>query len=367
MRLAGRAHSINSTVRTLIARNFNALPIIDISALIQDDKSSSAVDCTAAELHKACRDVGFFYIKGHGMPDAVTEGVRREARRWFELPASAKQQIALGPQTAYRGYQQLGANVTRYDGGFQRDWHEAIDLYKEETDMAASPVHGRNQWPHHCPAFEGALRQYIDGCLHIGQAVMRGIARGLGLQPGYFETAKGGSTTADSSYWVTRVIHYPPLEQGAATTGSPQAAPGREIDRSVQLSCGEHTDYGLLTLVNQDPDIPALQVKNARGEWISAAPIPGTFVCNIGDMMRVYTNGEYTPTLHRVVNTDPSCSRVSVPFFYETSFDAEVAPIPALLQPGEAPKCAPVRYGRHLESKVLSNFELEPQADIVAG
>ena len=109
------------------------------------------------------------------------------------------------------------------------------------------------------------------------------------------------------------------------------------------------------------------QVKNARGEWISAAPIPGTFVCNIGDMMRVYTNGEYTPTLHRVVNTDPSCSRVSVPFFYETSFDAEVAPIPALLQPGEAPKCAPVRYGRHLESKVLSNFELEPQADIVAG
>jgi len=35
---------------------------------------------------------------------------------------------------------------------------------------------------------------------------------------------------------------------------------GGEIDRSVQLSCGEHTDYGLLTLVNQDPDIPALQV-----------------------------------------------------------------------------------------------------------
>ena len=90
-------------------------------------------------------------------------------------------------------------------------------------------------------------------------------------------------------------------------------------------------------------------------------------MCNIGDMMRVYTNGAYTPTLHRVANTDPSRSRVSVPFFYETSFNAEVAPIPALLQTGEAPMCAPVRYGRHLESKVLSNFELEPQADAVAG
>ena len=35
---------------------------------------------------------------------------------------------------------------------------------------------------------------------------------------------------------------------------------GDEVERSVQLSCGEHTDYGLLTLVNQDADITALQV-----------------------------------------------------------------------------------------------------------
>jgi len=107
-------------------------------------------------------------------------------------------------------------------------------------------------------------------------------------------------------------------------------------------------------------------VKNARGEWISAAPIPGTFVCNIGDMMRVYTNGAYNPTLHRVVNADPSRSRVSVPFFYETAFDAEVAPIPGLLRNGEQPMFSPVRYGRHLESKVLSNFELDPPADAAA-
>ena len=61
---------------------------------------------------------------------------------WCQAPT--KQQIALGPQTSYRGYQQLGANVTRYVGGFQRDWHEAIDLYKEETDMVrhiASAAH----------------------------------------------------------------------------------------------------------------------------------------------------------------------------------------------------------------------------------
>lgn len=49
-----------------------------------------------------------------------------------------KQQIALGPKSSYRGYQQLGSNVTRFDGGFQRDHHEAIDLYKEEADRVRS-------------------------------------------------------------------------------------------------------------------------------------------------------------------------------------------------------------------------------------
>lgn len=38
---------------------------------------------------------------------------------------------------SYRGYQRLGANVTRYEKSFQRDWHEAIDLYREvPSDMS---------------------------------------------------------------------------------------------------------------------------------------------------------------------------------------------------------------------------------------
>ena len=46
--------------------------------------------------------------------------------------------------------------------------------------------------------------------------------------------------------------------------------------------------------------------------------------------MQVWTNGLYEPTAHRVINADPTRSRVSVPFFYEANFDAVVAPIPAL-------------------------------------
>jgi isopenicillin N synthase-like dioxygenase len=102
-----------------------------------------------------------------------------------------------------------------------------------------------------------------------------------------------------------------------------------------------------------------LQVKNAAGVWVDAPPIPGTFVCNIGDMLKVWSNGLYQPTLHRVVNVDPSRSRVSVPFFYEPAFSTRVTPPQELLYlTGGQPAYDPVVYGAHLESKVLSNFEL---------
>ena len=79
-------------------------------------------------------------------------------------------------------------------------------------------------------------------------------------------------------------------------------------------------------------------------------------------MFSTLTQGMYTPTLHRVVNTDPARSRVSIPFFFEPAFDAMIAPLPQLAAPGTraagAGVFAPVRYGTHLESKVLKNFEL---------
>jgi isopenicillin N synthase-like dioxygenase len=112
-----------------------------------------------------------------------------------------------------------------------------------------------------------------------------------------------------------------------------------------------------LTLVNQDPTIPALQVKNNEGNWIWAKPIPGTFVVNIGDMLKIWTNGLYQSTLHRVMNDD-SKYRVSVPFFYEPNFDALVEPLEICeQQTGSAvPRFTPVVYGDHVIGKVLTNF-----------
>ena len=57
-------------------------------------------------------------------------------------------------------------------------------------------------------------------------------------------------------------------------------------------------------------------------------------VCNIGDCLKFYSNGLYQSTAHRVIHDDPSRSRMSVPFFYEPSFEAVVEPIAALYRDG---------------------------------
>jgi isopenicillin N synthase-like dioxygenase len=315
-------------LRHLWSRSFTQLPTIDVSALVSPSSDVATRRAVGAQLHDACLHVGFFNIVGHGVPPSVQRDTLSATRSWFETASFAeKARMALSPASGFRGYASLGKNVTQG----QPDAHEGLDLYCEEQVGGVLSV-ARNPWP---TSDEGALRAaslaWVEQGLRVGRAVMRGIALGLELPERTFEEPG----TADRSYWVLRLIHYPLL---------PPSAPG--------ISCGEHTDYGLLTLVLQDEHASALEVRNAQGVWVRAPPQPGALTCNLGDMLRIWTNGLYTPTLHRVVHDSGFRSRVSAPFFYEPEFAARVAPLAKF----GAPRVEPVLYGTHLERKVTSNF-----------
>jgi len=135
------------------------------------------------------------------------------------------------------------------------------------------------------------------------------------------------------------------------TIGYPPLATAKGVN-NVGASCGEHCDYGWLTIVNQDSTKGALQVKNKRGEWINADPIPGSFVMNIGDMLKLWSNGVYQSTPHRVLNNGKQF-RVSIPFFYEPSFDSIVEPHPIF---GDR-HFEGIKYGDFLTKKVQHNFD----------
>jgi isopenicillin N synthase-like dioxygenase len=139
----------------------------------------------------------------------------------------------------------------------------------------------------------------------LGHHVIAGIALSLGLNESYF----ADRYTADPLV-LFRIFNYPP-------------APASE-DPDSAWGVGEHTDYGLLTILKQD-ETGGLEVKT-KSRWIEASPVPGSFVCNIGDMLDRLTGGLYCSTPHRVRNTSRR-NRLSFPFFFDPNFKAEVTPI----------------------------------------
>ncbi|KAH6803913.1 2-oxoglutarate and oxygenase superfamily protein [Perilla frutescens var. frutescens] len=317
--------------------DFKSIPLIDISPLVEKwDDPNSARDERVVEvvrqLDDACREAGFFYVTGHGIPDSLVKEIRIISRQFFDLPFDEKHKINLSAAAGYRGYQRVGVNVTK---GLL-DLHEAIDCYREVKPgmygALGEVMEGCNQWPSDPPHFKNLMEDYVNRCTDLCRKILRGMALALGGPVDMFEGNIGGDP-----FWVLRIIGYPP--------------PTR-----TDVGCGPHTDYGLLTLLNQDDHITALQVRNIDGEWISAAPVPGTFVCNIGDMLKILTNGLYESTLHRVINKSAKY-RVCVAYFYETNYDAAVEPLDICVKKSGGPKKFDgAVYGKHLVSKVLNNF-----------
>ena len=210
---------------------------------------------------------------------------------------------------AWRGYFPVGAELTSGRPDLKEGLYFGAELPADDPRVIAGlPLHGGNLFPRQVPRLRPLVLAYLDALTSLGQAVLRGVALSLGLDAGYF--AEG--YTADPTV-LFRIFHYPP----SADDG---------------WGVGEHTDYGLLTLLAQD-DSGGLQVAAPEG-WTAAPPLPGTFVCNIGDMLDRMTGGWYRSTPHRVRNTTDH-GRLSFPFFIDPAFGAEVPPLPARAATGD--------------------------------
>ncbi len=283
----------------------STLPVIDMSRPIPE---------VAGDIAEACTAYGFFYLRGHGVPSVRVKALEEAAHDFFALPEETKMAIAMRHAgKAWRGYFPVGAELT----SGKPDLKEGL-YFGAETDIDR-PLHGRNLFPDaHVPAMRAAVLSYMDALTGVAQQVMRGVAIGLGHDAEYFATGY----TADPTV-LFRIFHYPP---------QPTSYDGWGV--------GEHTDYGLLTLLLQDSS-GGLQVRTGD-VWIDAPPIEGTFVCNIGDMLAQLSGGRYRSTPHRVRNTS-GCDRYSFPFFFDPSFDAHVPPRPGT-------------YGDYLSAKVAKVF-----------
>jgi isopenicillin N synthase-like dioxygenase len=286
------------------------LPVIDVASLVNGEAISPQAQAArqvqaAQQIQAACRDHGFFYVTGHGVPAGLLDELTEASAEFFALPVHEKTEIAMERGgRAWRGYFPVGGELTSGKPDLKEGLYFGTELPDDDPRVQAGlPLHGRNLFPAQVPRVRDLVLAYLDELTRVGQAVLAGVALSLGLDDGYF--AHG--YTADPTV-LFRIFSYPP---------SPPDADGWGV--------GEHTDYGLLTLLAQD-DSGGLQVATPDG-WADAPPVPGTFVCNIGDMLDRLTGGWYRSTPHRVRNLSGR-TRLSFPFFLDPGFADEVPPLP---------------------------------------
>jgi isopenicillin N synthase-like dioxygenase len=317
------------------------IPVIDVGPLVTPGPDARALRQAASRIGEACRDVGFFYITNHGIPEPESEALLAEAKRFFGLPAAEKMKLRLGQTSQFRGFVPVGGEVT----AGKTDWHECLDLQplsgRDATSIAAAaaqrrangrhPLDDPGQWPSCLPSFPAAMMRAWDQRYRLGARIAAGMALSLGLDPDFF-AAFAGVELSD-----LRLIHYPP-SSGAALPGPP--ASGDE-----DYGFGAHVDYGFLAILQQD-GVGGLELRNSAGAWIPAPHIPGTFLVNIGQMMQRWTNDRYRATWHRV--RLPAADRYTIAFFAEPSFNAVIEPLDTCCDDGNPPRYEPCQFGPYV-------------------
>ncbi|PTX56605.1 isopenicillin N synthase-like dioxygenase [Litoreibacter ponti] len=306
-----------------------AIPVIDIAGALD----GSDLPGVAAQIRAAATDVGFFYIKGHGIAPELMAQAFAVARDFFALPEAMKTRVAVG--TDQRGWMATG--MSRLAGSKTHDLKEVFfwgsEIAPDDPDLAAAkPLVALNKWPADFPRLRAELFPYYDALCAVAAEVLSAVAVSLEVdadvfRPHYVRPMARG-----------QLVYYPPSSEAD------------EVEE--RFGVAPHTDFGVLTFLLQD-DSGGLQVRLPTGDWVEAPPLPGTLVCNIGDLLQRWSNDRFVSTVHRVINRSAE-ARYSIPIFFDPHTDTVIDPrdLGAM-----EPKHAPVTAGGHIAGRNAASFK----------
>jgi isopenicillin N synthase-like dioxygenase len=319
----------------------NAIPTIDFTPLRTGSEAERRA--VARQIDTACRDTGFFLVKGHGVPAELIAKTRQRAIDFFALPDTEKMKVQRPPAKISRGYNWVGDRSIAFSMGtaappdIQEAFafgHDRADL-ASKVDKASAQMYAPNIWPEKPDDFKQTMVTYYDAMMGLASHVLRAMAMALDVDENYF------ADKFDRQASVCRMIRYP------AVTTPP--LPG-------QLRAGTHTDYGIMTFVRGDDTPGGLQVQHRNGNWIDVHIPPNEFACNIGDLMMRWSNDRWVSTLHRVAVPPPDAKpqdRISLVFFTNPNPDADIRCLENCVKPGETPKYPPIQVSEHYLGKLM--------------
>lgn len=319
-----------------------SIPSIDLTPWLDGSDRAAVADA----VDRACREVGFLQVTGHGASPDVLREVRAATDTFFARPLDAKLACTSPSPDINRGYAARGTESLTYSLGIDRpaDLFEAFNVGPDDLDTADPVVAAQlggvfapNIWPDDLPALRPAVMAWFAEARRVTHVLTDVFALALGLPDGYF-----GPYT-DHSTDTLRIVHY-------------RTAPGDPEPLAGQVGMGAHTDYGICTVLYADP-VAGLQIVGPDGEWLDVVPEPGALLVNLGDLTAQWTNDRWRSTLHRVLpparRADAVAERRSMAFFHDGNWDAIVACLPTCCGPDRPARYEPVRALDHLMGKLL--------------
>lgn len=285
----------------------------------------------AEQLWDASTRIGFFQLVNHGIPQEQIDEAFDMTARFFALPHDTK---ATMPQ-------RKGTNAGWEYKSQVRPSTGTADQ-KESYQITLPRMH--DLWPNgdELPGFKASMLAMERANWALGMKVLSCFALKLGFPPEFF-TQRHDPMSGE--YQCTlRLLHYLPM-----INAKPEDYRG--------WRAGAHTDYDCLTLLHQRTGqgglqlCPGKETSDGELEWTDVEPLPGVITCNIGDMLRRWSDDKLLSTLHRVRmprEDEYLGPRYSLPFFCQANKDAIIQ--------GPGKLYDPITAHDYLQQRIAANF-----------
>ncbi len=319
-----------------------AIPVIDFGPAFRGEPGG--LDAAAAQVRHACEHVGFFYLAGHGVPQAVIDAAFAASREFHAMPLEDKMRLKINENNI--GYLPVNQSMQRASTvhkatrpNYNESFFISHDRSADHPDVVAGkPLRGRNQWPEGHERMRAAMLRYFKALEGVGERMLPVLARSLDMPAGHFapvlRRTRRTSTCASSTI----------RRRTSTTTSSSARRP--------------HTDNSFITMLARE-DVPGLAVRLPSGEWLAPPVIPGTLLVNLGNMMKRWSNDRFLSTPHGVLN-DSGTDRYSIAFFYSPN-PASTHRVPAELHRARRPAALSAGGLRRSDPRVLQRELLSPQ------
>ncbi len=323
----------------------DSVAIIDLEPLTKNTHYGQ--QHIANQLSTALKQIGFFIIINHGIPNNLVKRTFEDAKRFHDQSSDAKHAVLMNEHNnGYMAINRYNVRTSRAsDIKAKFDLNEAFFIKRErlQTDPLVKNKRrfaGPNEWPKNLPNFRENLIEYTDSIDRLAKSLLSPLAVSLKLPADTFDSAFA------ESQFSFRLSHYPAVDRR----------------REDEYGIAPHTDANFMTFLAQT-DVPGLQIKIRDKHWIDIPYIPNSFVVNSGDMLHRWTNGHYKSTPHRAI-PPLGKSRYAIPFFFGPHLDAQIECLPTCHNEKNPPKFPPISYSDYIAWWYDENYNSDDQTDL---